>query len=511
MDEPLRTILRIRLEQWQDVKEARSPQPFFGLPTVPEQHLEQAHRANEARKVVFEVFLDWTRICFFRFPASQLPLPRRNAELTPAAYPYGPGHPFGPSAWRARWSKLLGVLSFPLRYSTGRRPGRLPKEVLSILRAALASEARTEPVWLDLTEPSGFLTAVPWEAHLVPMLDRPVLRLSPHRIAARSDSLTFDVVVCAALGNRSGSRGSLRVARHLKALTNGPTPCRLHVFADAGTYQHLRKVFPKSDASAQSGVTLYEPLLSDPDRVPAAQWASANEWTSSSQNAWLDWITRSLPARSVDIVHCFGTGSVINDDGCFVATRPASLGTRLLEAEPIRWVTPPEMEFFCRRLGAWGLVLSTDGVDADRAIRMHAAEVARLRPGVTVTHRTDSDPHGRVLAQTYLYLWRKSPAPTSSSITICANEPNPLMESGLVDRRIHERRRPSAQVLLDDLQLPLDDSVGSAMRLRAMERAASTIPNHARSAAEVAARTGMQDALAIIARALAEPAPRQKQ
>src|SRR5215831_1978925 len=95
------------------------------------------------------------------------------------------------------WRLPAASLEVPSSIGPDTEPAlNLPPQVAEGLRAGLAGDSSTLPLWLRFAKPHGFLGAMAWERELGEALDRPVLRLPDLLESPKENREVLAVAVC---------------------------------------------------------------------------------------------------------------------------------------------------------------------------------------------------------------------------------------------------------------------------------------------------------------------------
>lgn len=255
---------------------------------------------------------------------------------------------------------------------------QLPNDLIQAINHSFNDQLNSETaLWLRLVPPYGFLGAVPWEDELVPILNRPVLRV-PDRLPTPAEFGTrWTAVVALAAPTHTDWRADNYIESFANALdTWVPGVLELHVFADAATSEALS---PRSST--------------------AINWLLHTAPTSP-KTSWTDWIHAALGGRSARSLH------VVTE-----AAFDGELPTLLLDSRPTHQSGPPRfvpVDAIVKLADNLGATTLSFGSPPDNwsalATRMLADGVGITRSGPTIFSDIDRDPHGELLARTYAYL-----------------------------------------------------------------------------------------------------------
>ena len=270
---------------------------------------------------------------------------------------------------------------------------QLPADLIGAVARSFTEELNDETaLWLRLVPPYGFLGAAPWEQSLVPLLQRPVLRV-PDRLPLPTDfGAVWTAVVAVAPGaGTDWAPGYIEsFARQLRGRVAGEV--EVHVFADANTTESLN-----ASPGSTSDVVLHSPPA---DGVPS----------------WSEWIRSGLDGRSARSVHLVTDAQF---DGDLPMLLLGSEPTRRSSSAP-RFVPVDALVSLSESLGVTTLSFgSPPGNPSVAATRMLADSVGATRSGPTVFSDLELDPTGSTLASAYAYIadrYAHEPVPQDPSL-----------------------------------------------------------------------------------------------
>ena len=144
----------------------------------------------------------------------------------------------------------------------------LPPQVATAIADRAPPEMTSRPaVWLELAEPSGALPLLPWEAMLVPVLNRPMLRLPYFTLRPRAALDSLEVVLCASspAAKAGFDAGQMLIDLAFQIAQSVPRDITLHVFPDMINYRHVQQ----QTLGVPALVRVY-----DPEAAEQHQWPS---------------------------------------------------------------------------------------------------------------------------------------------------------------------------------------------------------------------------------------------
>jgi len=331
------------------------------------------------------------------------------------------GLPFDPKFVDFSWNQLLpplvgpivhlmsGLLSY-FRENLGdgfsdslsqvALPTRVARSLKTVLYGVLGDR---EPLWLQIAQPSGNLSIIPWESMLQENLERPILRLSPLALAPLSSRGMQEVVMCIS------SPGTVVPARRLRELVLAvseelPSGSRLHIFSDGQHFPGLKQTLPTR--ALETSLILYDPAQSP---SPSSQPAEANEYDPETKRRWTKWMRTELGGIGVDMFHFIVPASrFLGSPRLRFAREPQSKGS---DKSTTRLVSSQELGDFLTGLGAWSVVFSSPFHRSRFGIQLFADQLAALRPGPLAVHDAENDQGNMALRQVYRFLLRSADEP----------------------------------------------------------------------------------------------------
>jgi len=283
----------------------------------------------------------------------------------------------------------------------------LPPQVATAI-SDRATELTSRPaVWLELAEPSGALPLLPWEAMLVPALNRPVLRLPYFTLRPRAAFHSLEVVLCASspVAKTGFDAGQMLVDLAFRIAESVPRDLSLHVFPDKITYGYVRQ----QTQGVPAHVVVYDPDAAEQYELPK-QARQLND-TFEVVNPWLLWIRDALGSRGVDVVHFGCHGYLSGDRGALCMASSPLVNT---DSAYSRFIGLGQLSSFMTQVGAWSFAVSGPPRNYSRAaLRELGDSVARTGPSYVLVHDTELDPgppHAE-LASAYRFLYQSAETP----------------------------------------------------------------------------------------------------
>ena len=261
------------------------------------------------------------------------------------------------------------------------------------------------PLWIQLTNTSGFLPVVPWERLLQSRLHLPILRLPYYTLKPFTDAGSLDVVICS---SSPEAKDEIPIVHLVKQITdelfasvNRPM-IRAHVFADGDSYAGLQEALKDRLTTADgNGVILYDPKKA-PDFDPGTHQTSDTGARSTTDSPWLAWIAESLAGRSVDALHFICHGYLSSDQGALAF---AQSPTRNEDRSIARFVGAQQLAAFSTQLGAWLIGFTSPPLNFSLlGLRLLADQIARLRPGPVLIQQDRPDIVPGLHGETYGFL-----------------------------------------------------------------------------------------------------------
>lgn len=261
---------------------------------------------------------------------------------------------------------------------------RLPAEIGERVDASFRTDLSSETaLWLRLMPPYGYLGAAPWERELIPILDRPLLRV-PDRMPAAADFGTRWTAVVA-LSARPGSAWAadylIDFLDQLRSQVGDSLD--VNIFTDALT----------ADAVAAARTPEDWWHLHDPNAQPRP--------AAGRPARWSEWIRAGLEGHAVRALHLV-TDAVFDGDRAMLLV-PADP----MDPDPARagYVQIDSALRLADTIGAATLSFGSppDNI-SDVATRILADDLGQRRPGPTIYSSIAQDPDGSALASTHAYL-----------------------------------------------------------------------------------------------------------
>ena len=191
-----------------------------------------------------------------------------------------------------------------------------PQHVADALRRFLSAYPDNAILWLWLSEPFGYLPALPFETMLAKVVpSHPVVRLSCDNVTSALFKEARDSVVCFSC---PGTDPSEAVERWLAMLPpqSQMEGYRIHVFADPRSRKLLR--------NRVAAFELHEPPSSLEQLIEdeSSSIISPND----VRHPWLAWILETLEHHAVDFVHIVSYGLLSTHQGALLFAEPVLLG-----------------------------------------------------------------------------------------------------------------------------------------------------------------------------------------
>ncbi len=312
---------------------------------------------------------------------------------------------------------------------------RLPPALLEGLASTVAAEPSDRPLWIHLAKPYGYLSMVPWERLLQPVLGRPLLRLPEYLSPPpRETSSSLDVILC---GSAPVSEESFGLVQHLlriadRILEAVPRRTTLHVFTDRDIHDQLRQEWENRGLLGNQ-VRLHSPESAEPYAIPDPS-SRITDPGGRLQSPWLLWMRDSLGGRSVDVVHFLCHGYLSRDRGALqLAESPLVNQDRSMS----RLVGSNELNVFLTQIGAWSVTFSSPEYNySEMGLRELADSLSQTRPGPVLRHDVPLDVNADALAAAYRFLYsRNREAPPSSPALALYCQPSQVAEKPMVSVR----------------------------------------------------------------------------
>ena len=245
---------------------------------------------------------------------------------------------------------------------------------------------------------------VPWEDLLVPVLQRPVLRLPDFLEPARERRDTLEVAVCCSVPLSEPSFSVPDVLGRVAAaiLNSSPRPrTQIHIFPDIDSFGALHSAF-----ATEARVSVHDPA----EAVRYNQTDSSNaspDLVRTVSSPWLQWMRDAMQGRSLDTVHFVCHGYFSEERASItMAESPASDQGR----RTAHFLGVSETAAFLTQTGAWSLVCTAPPNNySDAGLRYFADTLAQVRPGPVLFHDAQRDPSFQALGAAYRFLFSPEP------------------------------------------------------------------------------------------------------
>ena len=315
---------------------------------------------------------------------------------------------------------LPAVQSLDLQGETGLEDNRfrLPERILITLQSLISETGNpSDPLWLRISVPRGFLAAVPWERLLQPALGIPVLRLPQYLICPHAPPAHLDFVLCMSsttLGEQAQAALVREVIRHVPPALAGKM--YFHVFTES-------KVHPLLHGLAAPEVPAGRISVHAP---PASLDDAASPIARPCENWWLSWMKSVLGATTADEILFLCDGYRVRDEGALVLREPGSIGDADCTE---RLVFATELVEFLEDVGAWSFTIASTPCNRSASgLRMLHDRVAQQRPGPTVLYDMEYRHDLEALRQSWEFLYMPPRRPPQwPTLSICCH---PLWASG---------------------------------------------------------------------------------
>jgi hypothetical protein len=267
---------------------------------------------------------------------------------------------------------------------------RVPPEVLARLQTFLPrvgpSPMRPEnALWLEFPSPRGCLYVMPWERLLAP-LGRSLFRLPNYVVRPQAPGRNLEVAICASTPLAKGLFPADLIVGTLadQYLRYTGHDVTLHIFTDSAV------PLPAVQAGAPGQVIVYDPAgAASYERPRRTAGVGVSARLSSP---WLLWMRDALQGRPLDVVHFVGHGYLSGDRGAFAVATTPTVNT---DEQMARFIGAAEINAFLSQVGAWGLVLTGPPMNfSEPGLRALADAVAKVRPGIAMTHDASRDTSG---------------------------------------------------------------------------------------------------------------------
>ena len=309
-----------------------------------------------------------------------------------------------------RWTYPVSELGIPRQLPQRGMPDvSLPQSMLIGLSDSIEKFGAppSQPLWILLMKPYGFLGFVPWEALLRPTLNRPMFRLPDFLERPRENRAVLDVAVCSSAPVSEPAIYPPTLLKEIthRILSSSPRPrTTIHLFADQAFYEELRTTF-----DGESRVKVHDPAA-------AASYEQQSRFGEVSDSGriscpWLRWVRDAMKGRSLDAVHFVCHGYLAQDRPALsVAESPVSNR----DAEHAHYVGVSELAAFLTQTGAWAASFA-DPPDnyTEAGLRLFVDTLAQTRPGPVLYHSiADGTAQGLDEAYAFLFAPEASPPPT---------------------------------------------------------------------------------------------------
>jgi hypothetical protein len=278
----------------------------------------------------------------------------------------------------------------------------LPLQIVDGVRAALAEMniAAQQPLWLDLMRPYGYLGILPWEQTLSVALDRAVLRLPDFLLPPRE---TTDVLVAALLFDPPLETPAEKAVAQAKQMAETilknslRLQTNVHIFPSSGWAERLR------GETFSDGIRLHDPAGADTTGKSARE---NNAPAFSSLSPWINWISRAVEGRSIDVVHFV----------CACETRGPSAALTLSSSpspeERIVILAPADIHdlgAMLTRLGAWAAMFSPPADKTRAPVMAFLADgFSHSRPGPALYHPFATPEDVAAVGEAYRFVFATS-------------------------------------------------------------------------------------------------------
>lgn len=288
----------------------------------------------------------------------------------------------------------------------------LPNRVLRSMKNALARVLdEKEPLWLQIAQPSGYLSMIPWESVLLANLDRPLLRMPRNAPAPLESSGMQEVVMCIS------SPGTVMAPKMLRELIVSvgeelPKGSRVHIFPDGQHFPGLKKVLPA--CAAETNLHLYDPSQSPSPAPPSEE---KDDSAIEVRRRWTKWIRSELGGDGVDMFHFVAPVWRFFGGARLRLVREPRIEAK--DKNTTRLVTPQEVGDFMTTLGAWSVMLSCPEPKSRFGMQLFAEQLATLRPGPLGVHDLQQDQGNSAIRHAYRFLLRgESEPPQNQAISL---------------------------------------------------------------------------------------------
>lgn len=279
------------------------------------------------------------------------------------------------------------------RFRYGEPAFRLPEELAMRLKARL--NEREDPaaaLWLELAQPSGTLSLVPWERLLQPTLSLPVFRIPFFAIPAVANPGSLDVVFCA---SSPVAKQPIDIEELLgriieQAIRSLPDDSNLHIFTDVSSFPEMsERLRGRAVRQSSHRIFLYDPrhsasLFRRHRTIEEDPEEQAAEKSGTIRNPWLQWILHAMGQRGVDAVHFLAHGYLAAEQGA-LALAESPMENR--DEDWARFIGSAELSAFLTRIGAWSVSFSVAPMNFSvLGLRLLTDQLARQRVGPVMLH-----------------------------------------------------------------------------------------------------------------------------
>lgn len=308
----------------------------------------------------------------------------------------------------------------------------LPEDVPLAIRNALLEQDYDGVLWLHLVKPYGVLGALPWE-RLLMNCGHAILRLPDALAEAAVESPdTLNVILCA---SRPRSEQHFSIPDCLGTMAEkivqavSDRDVRVYIFADLECTQEITQRLGAIGLMGRHVVVVDPESSRDYKALRGEQGASRATMTASP---WLQWMTKWMGGRSVDVVHFLCHGYMADHSGHLAF---AESPVRNDDPQWSRFVGGGELSRFLIGLGAWSVAFTAPQHNYSAlGLRALADKFAQVRPGPVMHHESAEDPGFEQLVAAYRLMYsneRLSPAPMPA-IALCCQ---PALVAGVQQAR----------------------------------------------------------------------------
>lgn len=255
----------------------------------------------------------------------------------------------------------------------------LPHGLAEEIEATATANARTgpsEPLWLHLIRPYGYLGAMPWERLFGDAVNRPILRLPDFLERSKEDPDTLEIAVCFDPSPKGDHFADFRRVHDVicSAFDAPRAQIVVHLFTTPKIAEHFG--------------TYPIPRLNIHSPGSTSSASEIGFASSRSFSPWLGWIESVLRDEALDAVHFIcPTESSDERSGLLLRASPG-----MDEAQSLTAVYPSEVAGFLQRTGAWAVLFSPpQGSWTEQSCRFFADNLAQIRPGPVLYHEFDDE------------------------------------------------------------------------------------------------------------------------